>query len=157
MNKYNEIEIQTAKNLLKEGYKWIARNGSGKLFAYYKKPIKAYTGCYSVWYPIENSGYVCKELVPIFQSIRFDDKEPTSLENIVHPQILDDAEKRYLSAVIRPFRDRVQYIKKIDGACEEYIHIQLSRDWTILPHFRTGAMYKGMKPDHAYTLEELGL
>ena len=157
MNKYSEIETKTAKNLLKEGYKWIARNGSGKLFAYYKKPIKADTGCYSIWYPIENSGYVCKELVPIFQSIRFDDKEPTSLEAIVHPPILDDAEREYLSAVIRPFRDRVQYIKKIDSACEEYIHIQLNRDWTILPHFRTGTMYKGMKPDHAYTLEELGL
>ena len=71
--------------------------------------------------------------------------------------ILDDAEKRYLSAVIRPFRNRVQYIKKIDCACEEYIQIQLNSDWTILPHFRTGTMYKGMKPDHAYTLEELGL
>lgn len=71
--------------------------------------------------------------------------------------ILDDAEKRYLKGVIRPFRDRVEYIKKIDCACEEYIHIQLNKDWTILPHFRTGTMYKGMKPDHAYTLEELGL
>ena len=81
-----------------------------------------------------------------------------SLEAIVHPQILDDAEKRYLSAVIRPFRDRVQYIKKIDGACEEYIiYIQLNKDWAFLPRFRTGTMYKGMKPDHAYTLEELGL
>ena len=27
MNKYNEVEIQTAKNLLKEGYKWIATEG----------------------------------------------------------------------------------------------------------------------------------
>lgn len=75
----------------------------------------------------------------------------------VHPQILDDAEKRYLSAVIRPFRDRVQYIKKIDGACEEYIYIQLNKDWAFLPRFKEGTMYKGMKPDHAYTLEELGL
>lgn len=71
--------------------------------------------------------------------------------------ILDDAERKYLSAVIRPFRDRVKYIEKIECACEEYIHIQLNGDWTILPHFRTGTMYKGMKPDHKYTLEELGL
>ena len=71
--------------------------------------------------------------------------------------ILDDAEKNYLSAVIKPFRNRVQYIKKIDCACEEYIQIQLNSDWTILPHFRTGTMYKGMKSDHGYTLEELGL
>lgn len=71
--------------------------------------------------------------------------------------ILDDAEKNYLSAVIKPFRNRVQYIKKIDCACEEYIQIQLNSDWTFLPHFRTGTMYKGMKSDHGYTLEELGL
>ena len=71
--------------------------------------------------------------------------------------ILDDAEKRYLSAVIRPFRDKVEYIEKVDVACEEYIHIQLNKDWAFLPHFRTGTMYKGMKPNHGYTLEELGL
>ena len=71
--------------------------------------------------------------------------------------ILDDAEKRYLSAVIRPFRNKVEYIEKVDVACEEYIHIQLNKDWAFLPHFRTGTMYKGMKPNHGYTLEELGL
>ena len=80
-----------------------------------------------------------------------------SLESIVHPQILDDAEKRYLSAVIRPFRDRVKYIEKIDCACEEYIYIQVNRDWTILPRFKDGTMYKGMEPGHKYTPEELGL
>ena len=108
MNKYSDIEIQIAKNLLKNGYKWIARNKSGKLFVYSVKPRKAD----SVWYPMENCCYVCKEFVPIFQNVRFGDKEPVSLEAIVNPQILDDAERRYLSAVIRPFRDRVRSITK---------------------------------------------
>lgn len=164
MNKYNEIEVKTAQNLLKEGYKWIARNGSGKLFAYYKKPIKADTGCYSIWYPIENSGYVCKELVPIFQSIRFDDKEPTSLESIVHPQILDDAEKRYLSAVIKPFRNRVQYIEKMfedhllgDQDCYLFIRFNDGNYDMNFPVFRESIMYKGMERYKKYTLEELGL
>ena len=164
MNKYSEIETKTAKNLLKEGYKWIARNGSGKLFAYYKKPIKADTGCYSIWYPIENSGYVCKELVPIFQSIRFDDKEPTSLESIVHPQILDDAEKRYLSAVIKPFRNRVQYIEKMfedhllgDQDCYLFIRFNDGNYDMNFPVFRESIMYKGMERYKKYTLEELGL
>lgn len=160
MNKYSEIEIETAKNLLKEGYKWIARNGSGKLFAYYKKPIKADTGCYSIWYPIENSGYVCKELVPIFQSIRFDDKEPTSLENIVHPQILDDAERRYLSAVIKPFRDKVLNVGKFLNIAteEEYIAIDIGEEKTmVFPDFEANTMYKGMILRRWYTLEDLGL
>ena len=152
MTKYSDIEIQTAENLLKEGYKWIARDESGGLFAYTDKPSKLDT----FWCSDGNSNCVCY-YVPIFQNIRFEDKEPTSLEAIVHPQVLDDAEKRYLKGVIRPFRDRVKYIKKVEGACEEYIHIQLNTDWAFLPHFRTGTMYKGMKPDHGYTLEELGL
>ena len=149
-NKYTDIEIQTAENLLKCGYKWIARNRSEKLFVYYEKPRKVGRfWCAPVGYAFE--------FVPIFQNVRFDDKEPTSLESIVHPPILDDAERRYLSAVIRPFRNKVEYIEKVDVACEEYIHIQLNKDWAFLPHFRTGTMYKGMKPNHGYTLEELGL
>lgn len=153
MTKYSEIEIETAKNLLENQFKWIARNESGKLFVHSAKPNKGRR----IWWSDGYINQVCGEFIPIFHSIHFDDKEPVRLEDIVHPQILDDAEKRYLSAVIRPFRDKVKYIKKVDCACEEYIHIQLNRDWTILPHFRTGTMYKGMKPDHAYSLEELGL
>lgn len=160
MTKYSDIEIETAKNLLKEGYKWIARNGSGRLFAYYEKPIKADTCWYSIWYPIENSGYVCKELVPIFQGIRFDDKEPTSLERIVYQQILDDVERRYLRAVIRPFRKRVKHISKEEAfdCSEEFIHIELSDgDISDFPNFKANTMYKGMKLGRKYTLDELGI
>ena len=160
MSKYNDIEIQTAQNLLKEGYKWIARNGSGRLFAYYEKPIKADTCWYSIWYPIENSGYVCKELVPIFQGIRFDDKKPTSLERIVHPQVLDDAEKRYLRGVIRPFRNNVKRIIKdySNSTYKEFIVIQYKDGYeTHLPYFKTETMYTGMCRYIAYSLEELGL
>lgn len=41
MNKYTDIEIQTAKNLLKEGYKWIVRYKIGRLIALSEKPIKS--------------------------------------------------------------------------------------------------------------------
>lgn len=156
MTKYSEIEIETAKNLLKNGYKWIARNKSGRLFVYSVKPHKAD----SVWYPMENCCYVCKEFVPIFQNVRFGDKEPVSLEAIVNPQILDDAERRYLSAVIRPFRNKVLYIRKgrLGGVNGEYISIHFIKcDFTCLPNFKRGTMYKGMEPDRGYTLEELGL
>ena len=159
MNKYNEIEIKTAENLLKEGYKWIVRDTYGKIYAYKDKLRKNYdkNNSHDAWQYNGDYYLICTIIVPIFQNITCVDKAPVSLESIVHPQILDDAEKRYLKGVIRPFRDRVQYIKKIDCACEEYIQIQLNSDWTILPHFRTGTMYKGMKSDHGYTLEELGL
>lgn len=75
-------------------------------------------------------------------------------------QILDDAEKRYLSAVIKPFRKHVQNIAKYltYGNTEEYIIIQIdSSERVNFPHFKVGTMYKGMKTGWRYTLEELGL
>ena len=156
MNKYSDIEIQTAKNLLKEGYKWIVRNKNGRLYAHFAKPSKVN----DFWASVGFGTRVCN-FVPIFQSIRFDDKEPVSLESIVHPQILDDVEKRYLKGVIRPFRDRVWYIMKsfaVDKAnCYIFIRFNDGSADMDFPVFSRSDMYKGMKICKAYSLEELGL
>ena len=161
-SKYSDIEIQTAENLLKEGYKWIARDESEGLFAYSDKPIKLDT----FWCSDGISNCVCY-FVPIFQNVKFEDAEPTSLESIVHPQILDDAEKRYLSGVIRPFRDNVKYIVKweyyFSSGDFDQIFIRIKNKWNgdlenvILPEFIKGTMYKGMEFGRSYSLEELGL
>ena len=74
--------------------------------------------------------------------------------------ILDDVEKRYLSFVIKPFRNRVKYIVKylIPSDSKEYICIELdNNDTSLLPNFKANTMYKGMKVGKGYTLEELGL
>lgn len=81
--------------------------------------------------------------------------------------VLNEKEKKYLSAVIKPFRDQVIYIKKIDMylGCNkdaEYIFGELGNkddvvDAFSLPYFPEGSMYKGMETDKKYTLEELGL
>ena len=153
-NKYTDIEIQTAKNLLEEGYKWIAMDKGGGLCAYTDKPSKLD----SFWCSAGNSNCVCY-YVPIFQSIRSDDKEPVSLEAIVHPQILDDAEKRYLSAVIKPFRsEKLEIVKHSTcNGSEEWLNFVSEKGSFYLPNFKTGTMYKGMKQGKHYTLEELGL
>ena len=83
-------------------------------------------------------------------------------------QILDDAEKRYLRGVIRPFREKIYSIskqKKLD--CEQitiktwatYLQNEENEEleYSFLPSFETGKMYKGMKSGKEYTLEELGL
>lgn len=81
------------------------------------------------------------------------------LEQEYKPPILDNVEKAYLSAVIKPFRDRVEYIEKrcfVSGT--EYILISLQNNKTLsFPSFEKSKMYKGMKPHKEYTLEELGL
>ena len=72
--------------------------------------------------------------------------------------ILDDAEKEYLSAVIRPFKDKVKYIRKRGTSRGEYIEIGILNDSAIiLPYFEKGTMYKGMEANKEYTLKELSL
>lgn len=72
--------------------------------------------------------------------------------------ILDDAEKEYLSAVIRPFKDKVEYICKTADYDGEYITIGMVKDSTMLfPYFKKNTMYKGMEAGKEYTLKELGL
>lgn len=74
------------------------------------------------------------------------------------PEILDEAEKRYLRGVIRPFRDKVNYISKLQaGEDKECLKISMKRDNILFPCFTKNAMYKGMKPNKEYILKELGL
>ncbi len=96
----------------------------------------------------ERFGKIIKIEEPIYQTV-YEHKE----------EILDEAEKRYLKAVIRPFRARMKYIMKedINYATKEYIRIDLGREMINLPKFDSGSMYKGMKLEKKYTLEELGL
>ena len=76
--------------------------------------------------------------------------------------ILNEKEKEYLSAVIRPFRDRVRYIEKRSEG-DQYILISLRIDEKpycenfLLPFFKADTMYKGMIPHKEYSLEELGI
>ena len=82
------------------------------------------------------------------------------LEEEYKPPILDYVEKAYLSAVIKPFREDVKYIEKLNPSClkgKQYLRIELINDYFTLPIFAEGTMYKGMEVNKRYTLEELGL
>ena len=77
-------------------------------------------------------------------------------------EILDSTEKKYLAAVVAPFRDKVEYITKVDADIgRQYINIKynngLDFEWINLPDFKLATMYVGMKSNKEYTLEELGL
>lgn len=75
---------------------------------------------------------------------------------IVEKEILDEKEKEYLSAVIRPFKDRIEFIAK-RKMFDDYICIGLNDEAISLPYFKKGTMYKGMELYKEYTLKELGL
>ncbi len=98
----------------------------------------------------------------IFSKLQTKTKIKLTLE-VVDP-ILDEEERKYLSGVIRPFRDKVFYIKKqklFSNTCYIEILIESSTgadsEKIDLPSFWKEKMYKGMELDKEYTLEELGL
>ena len=156
MNKYSDIEIQTANNLLRDGYKWLVRTMRGNVVAFSCHPYK--NGNCLAWPINAKSEVVSGKNTPLFQNIQLEDKGPTYIEDIVKPQILDEAERQYLSAVIRPFRDKVQSITKMPemNGREEYIVIDIGFQM-FFPVFKSNTMYKGMDLGKEYTLEELGL
>ena len=93
------------------------------------------------------------------------DKEILNKEFKIKDEILlNDKEKEYLKAVIKPFRNRVIYIEKINVISFQYIKIVVEAlsensfcDIICLPKFKTGTQYKFLKLDIQYKLEDLGL
>lgn len=96
-----------------------------------------------------------------FAEIEEVDKYFEELEKKVKPKLTDE-EKEYLSAVIKPFRNKVIFIKKrgfvssIRGV-KEYITIDLDIEDVCLPLFEGGKHYQGLEIGREYKLEELGL
>ena len=96
------------------------------------------------------------KVLPIFDIFK------AGIKNIIieiDEPILDETEKRYLSAVIKPFRNEIEYIaKRVSYSFGYYIDIRVKNDDSILfPYFKDKRMYKSMEADKEYTLEELGL
>ena len=84
------------------------------------------------------------------------------LEEYSEP-ILDDVERKYLSAIIKPYKNKVTGITKVKDEYKEnmrYIRIKVmsvGTEYINLPWFEENTMYKGMKENKEYTLKELGL
>lgn len=83
---------------------------------------------------------------------------------IYEEPILDDVEKKYLGNIVKPFRNRVEFVMKdIFGDYYERILIRVSvknkcyKNYITLPLFEKETMYKNMEVGKEYTLKELGL
>ena len=140
MNKYTEIKVQTAKDLMKEGYKWVTKSIQGTIWAYDE---------------LNTSKAKWLNCTPIFEHIHGD--EIISLESIVQSPILSEEERIFLSKVINPYRKHVTSIcKRQTPYYKEYIEIH-EITYHFLPDFDTWTKYKGMEIDKEYTLKELGL
>ena len=86
----------------------------------------------------------------------------------IKESLLDDEEKKYLSAIIRPIKDRVINIEKtkVSRGKKEYCYLSIGvksiipkniSEYILLPCFKKDTMYKKLEYDTKYTLEDLGL
>lgn len=141
-NKMSETNLEHYKEDLKEIVKINFDNPRGVI-----KKIREIFGCQI---KVERGEYATDAL----------------LEWMVQPYekpILDNEEREYLSAVIKPYKNKVISIMKAKDGYEirRFIIILINGNYgkeTInLPWFKGNAMYKGMKDFKEYTLEELGL
>lgn len=116
--------------------------------------------CNNLYFRNDNDLKGLKDTISLNKIIKIE--EPIYTTVYEKKEILDEAEKRYLRDIIRPFRNKVKSIKKTDnymnGTKNQYITITYKDDYsTDFPNFRPNTMYKGMEEYKEYTLEELGL
>lgn len=152
MNMFTKDEQTILKNTSAK-YKWIARDKSGALFVYVRKPKK-----YLTVYGDAGDGAGRFPLGP-FESLF---KEITWEDGVVRfrKDVLDETERRYLKAVFNPFRNMGVRVTKLKfpGCSDYYLRADLENgDSLAFPIFPAGAMYNGMGLNHRYSLEELGI
>ena len=135
IEKYKDEIIEEYQNLIKT----TAIDGDGNRM---NKAIRtiAYKHCRKILLGASNPfKWLCEEY-----------KEP----------ILDDVERKYISAVIKPFRKKISCIRKRKDLTKgkKYIQIGLCNgDTMYFPYLANDEMYKGMEVERNDTLEELGL
>ena len=162
---YSEIEVEIAKNLLAKGYEWIARDENDMFYAYKGRPIKEESGWWQgeSWLLLMGGG--TREVIPLFESIRWEDEDPVRLRDIV-PQILTDEEREWLRTVVKPFRDRLKAVEAHDGAFYgRYITFTVAcpAEWgdssnvTKMRLLVSEVWFEGMENCKKYAPEELGL
>lgn len=117
----------------------------------------------SCWCGIENELVLCNKI--FFKKLPNNFTGSLEVKNgyieDMTTEILDDKEKEYLRGVIKPFKNRIKYIKlenSVDKYNAVYIAIYLKNDDSMtLPNFKKGTMYKNMEVNRKYNLEGLGL
>lgn len=154
MKKFTSDEKIIARNINKK-YKWIARDYDGSLWIFVNKPNKVRGN----WYESSTEANLFRAFIHMFSSIKWEDDEPTLIEDIYNPRILNDTEREYLKGLLRSFHNRVSYVVKMNGWCDmEFIGVGINDGDTYrFPYFKKGEKYVGMKIGHPYSLSELGI
>lgn len=163
MAEFTQTDIELAKMLI-EDYEWIARDKFGELCAYKIKPYiytsldgtNLYWTCDNLMY---NSIHPFSEYIEnkVFLPIKWGDKEPVQLIDIISPPKLTINEKKYLEGVLRPFKDRVISMEREQLANgHEALFIVVEEGSIIkIPIYEDSYQFKGI--DRVCYVEDLGL
>lgn len=86
--KVSKLEYEILKYVQKEGFNFIIRNNYGDLFIHETKPIKPDSSI--DWCTIGKSYALCA-FNDLFQFVKFEDKDPTSVEEVLENcEVVDD-------------------------------------------------------------------
>ena len=154
-----EIFIDIEKHILEatyKRYKWIARDENGCLYIYNTKPYKDEEyGFFSTKF---SGGYLFNRCVSdvLFKNVTWENSPIQYRDN----ELLTSREREYLKFVFRPFASHIAYVQKLGSGNSEFIKVYIWGENAVpmlFPDFKKGTMYKGMKSEVKYELEELGI
>lgn len=138
------MNFERARKLMKRGYKVALPNNADSF--YFMKPMSSFVFRYD---NKDKKTYV-------FVQYNLLSKDGFELYGI-----LDDAEKGWLKEVVRPFKKRIILVTKHARLGKEFISLEVFNEGkcedVMFPYFPAGKMYKGMKLDHHYNADDLGL
>ena len=145
-----EIFTDVEKRILEatnKKYKWIARDKNGELYLYMTKPFR-----YEDKEFLSTNNRCVSDV--LFKNVTWENS-PIQYRN---SELLTPKEREYLKLVFKPFASNTLYIQKAQSSDSmEYIRAVTHSSTMVLPDFKIGTMYEGMKLKTMYTLIELGI
>lgn len=151
-----EIFTDIEKRILEatdKNHKWIARDKDGCLYTCETKPHRnEVREVFDVKFGGYNLFNKCVSGV-LFQNVTWENSPIQYRDS----ELLTPKEREYLKFVFKPFASDIVCVQKMRSDDTEYIVAKTYKDSMIFPYFTKGTMYKGMKAEAKYTLEELGI
>ena len=149
-----------------EQYEWVEvtkeQLGERPLLVIFRRSMSTQMGQGQYFSAEEWASIVKVHNKRLAENTRYKCLKPAQKKKKSYP--LDECERKYLRTVLRPFKDRIDFIglfKLHDDVRgdEMYLSVRLIGyyDSINFPTFKEGKMYNGMTVEKHYTPEELGL
>ena len=148
-----------------EQYEWVEvtkeQLGERPLLVIFRRSMSTQMGHGQYFSAEEWANIVKVHNKRLFENTRYKCLKPAPKKEKPYP--LDAGERKYLRAVLRPFKDNVDYVfvQKVPYPYNDkrslYVMLKSPRFVSQLPPFNEGSMYNGLELNKNYKLEELGL